>query len=204
MQPFTTLTAPVMPLPMANIDTDQLIPARFMRKSRQDGYGAYLLYDMRFDRDGRQRGGVVLDDPAYRGSQILVAGRNFGGGSSREAAVYALVDYGIRCVIAPHFGDIFTSNAVKNGLLPARMEADLVSRLLHAAEAQAGLLVTVDLPNQTVHLGEERFAFEILPNHKIQLIEGRDDIDLTLGHREEIETWVTADRTTRPWAQPNR
>ena len=203
MQPFMTLTAITVPLPMANVDTDQIIPARFMRKSRSQGYGPYLLYDVRFDDRGQPRG-MALDDPAYRGAQILIAGRNFGGGSSREAAVYALVDFGIRCVIAPSFGDIFTNNAVKNGLLPARVDREAANRLLEAAEAQPGQRLTVDLPNQTIALDDERFSFDVLPNHKTQLVEGRDDIDLTVRHAQEIKDWVAFDRANRPWAVPNR
>ena len=204
MEPFTRLTSVMVPLPMANIDTDQIIPARFMRKSRADGYGDYLLRDLRFDGDGRLRDDSTLDQPAYQGARILVAGRNFGGGSSREAAVYALVDFGFRCVIAPNFGDIFTSNAVKNGLLPARLEAACVDRLLRAAAERPGRCLTVDLPNQRVHLGRTALPFEILANHKAQLIAGWDDIDLTRRHAETIAHWVDADRAKRPWAIPRR
>ena len=122
MQPFQRLTATACPLPYANIDTDQLIPARFMKRSRAEGYGGYLLHDMRFSGDGAEIADFPLNRSRYRNAQIIVARRNFGAGSSREAAVYALVDYGIRCVIAPSFGDIFASNSVNNGLLPARVD----------------------------------------------------------------------------------
>ncbi len=203
MQPFTTLSAVVVPLPMANVDTDQIIPARFMRKSRAEGYGDYLLRDVRFDEQGQPRGGIALDDTAYAGAQIMVAGRNFGGGSSREAAVYALVDFGLRCVIAPSFGDIFTNNAVKNGLLPARVDDEAARRLIAAAETQPGRSITVDLPSQTIDLDGHKLPFDVLPNHKTQLIEGRDDVDLTLRHRQEIADWVALDRARRPWALPN-
>jgi len=203
MQPFTTLSAVVVPLPMANIDTDQIIPARFMRKSRAEGYGDYLLRDVRFDEQGQPRGGIALDDAAYAAAQILVAGRNFGGGSSREAAVYALVDFGLRCVIAPSFGDIFTNNAVKNGLLPARVDDEAARQLIATADAQPGRSITVDLPSQTIDLDGHKLPFDVLPNHKTQLVEGRDDIDLTLRHRQEIADWVALDRAKRPWASPN-
>ena len=203
MQPFTTLSAVVVPLPMANVDTDQIIPARFMRKSRSDGYGDYLLRDVRFDDHGRPRGGIALDDDAYAGARIMVAGRNFGGGSSREAAVYALVDFGLRCVIAPSFGDIFTNNAVKNGLLPARVDGAVAEQLIAATEARPGRSITVDLPTQTIDLDGLKLPFDVLPHHKTQLIEGRDDIDLTLRHRQEIADWVAFDRARRPWAPPN-
>ncbi|MEM7445968.1 MAG: 3-isopropylmalate dehydratase small subunit [Pseudomonadota bacterium] len=203
MQPFTTLTAPAVPLPMANVDTDQLIPARFMRKSRADGYGAYLLYDVRFNEEGKPRG-LALDDRAYAGAEILIAGRNFGGGSSREAAVYALADFGIRCVIAPSFGDIFTNNAVKNGLLPARVEAEISENLIEAAKSQPGLQIAVDLPNQTIGLNGKSWPFDVLDNHKAQLTSGQDDIDLTMRHAQEIADWVAFDRARRPWALPSR
>ena len=139
MQPFTRLTATACPLPLASVDTDQLIPARFMKRSRAEGYGGHLLYDLRFDADGRPRTGFPLNDPRWAGAQILVARRNFGAGSSREAAVYALVDFGIRCVVAPSFGDIFASNAVNNGLLPARVgEADAEALLFALRDGRRG------------------------------------------------------------------
>jgi 3-isopropylmalate/(R)-2-methylmalate dehydratase small subunit len=134
MQPFTHLTAMAVPLPYANIDTDQLIPARFMSRPRAQGYGEFLLYDR------RREPGFPLDDPAYAGAAIVVARRNFGGGSSREAAVYALVDAGIRCVIAPSFGDIFAANAANNGLLTARVSENVAEALLASPGA-----ISVDL-----------------------------------------------------------
>src|ERR1700722_14573749 len=121
MQPFTTLEAIACPLPLANVVTDQIIPARFLKRLRSEGYGGQLLHDLRFGADGTRKSTLALDDPRHRGARIMVARRNFGCGSSREAAVYALADFGIACVIAPSFGDIFRNNCVMNGVLPARL-----------------------------------------------------------------------------------
>lgn len=208
MQSFTTLTAPACPLGLANVDTDQLIPARFMKRSRAEGYGGFLLHDLRFDEDGRPRRPIPLDEPRHAGARILITRRNFGTGSSREAAVYALWDYGIACVIAPSFGDIFASNAVKNGLLPAQVsEAD--------AETLLGLLadggsLTVDLEavsitvagtNTMEHHGQ-RFTFVIDPVRRLQLLNGWDDIDLTLRHTAEIADYRASRATSQPWIFP--
>jgi 3-isopropylmalate/(R)-2-methylmalate dehydratase small subunit len=176
--PFTTLTAPVMVLNRANIDTDQIIPARFLRKPRSVGYGQFLFADL----------GVTLP----QGAAILLAGPNFGCGSSREGAVYALVDAGIRCVIAPSFGDIFSGNAAQNGLLTVA---------LALPGLPAGEVLTVDLPAQAVRLPDGTVQhFEIDPFRKQRLLEGRDDIDLTLAHEAEIAAFEARDRRERPWA----
>lgn len=203
MQPFTRLTATACPLPLASVDTDQLIPARFMKRSRAEGYGGHLLYDLRFDADGRPRAGFPLNDPRRAGAQILVARRNFGAGSSREAAVYALVDFGIRCVVAPSFGDIFASNAVNNGLLPARVgEAD-VEALLFALQDEGGPgEVTVDLEGRRILAGPLALGFEIDPVWRTKLLNGWDDLDLTLSHADRIAAFAARDRALRPWAAP--
>jgi 3-isopropylmalate/(R)-2-methylmalate dehydratase small subunit len=199
MKPFVTLAARACPLPVANVDTDQLIPARFMKQPRSAGYGAFLLHDLR-----REAGNpaAVLDDPRHAGAQVLVARRNFGCGSSREAAVYALADHGIRCVIAPSFGDIFASNAVKNGLLPARLPEDQVDELLQDALVLGGGPLEVDLPSQTIRVGNKVFSFEIEPVWKTQLVNGWDDIDMTRSYAAEIERFAARDATARPWAAP--
>jgi 3-isopropylmalate/(R)-2-methylmalate dehydratase small subunit len=199
MKPFVTLEARACPLPVANVDTDQLIPARFMKQPRSAGYCAFLLHDLR-----REAGNpaAVLDDPRHAGAQVLVARRNFGCGSSREAAVYALADHGIRCVIAPSFGDIFASNAVKNGLLPARLPEDQVDELLQDALVLGGGPLEVDLPSQTIRVGNKVFSFEIEPVWKTQLVNGWDDIDMTRSYAAEIERFATQDATARPWAAP--
>jgi 3-isopropylmalate/(R)-2-methylmalate dehydratase small subunit len=192
MEAFRVVTALACPLPRSGVDTDQLIPARFMKRSRAEGYGDYLLHDQRFDAEGRPRADFPLNDPARQGAHILVARRNFGGGSSREAAVYALVDYGFRCVIAPSFGDIFSSNAVNNGLLPARVsEEDAETLLALLAGGQAEL--TVDLESCVIRCGNRSFDFTVPPVWRTKLLNGWDDIDLTLSHREEIARFA-ADR----------
>lgn len=172
-------------LPAENVDTDQLIPARFMSAPRSAGYGGFLLHDLRGP-------GFSLDAPEAAGASILIAGRNFGCGSSREAAVYALVDAGFRAVIAPSFGDIFAGNAVGNGLLAARAE---IADLLDALPGPAA----IDLQAQTIRLGERTVPFEIDPVWKLKLLNGWDDIDLTARHRDEIATFARARRAAAPW-----
>ncbi|MHB2169805.1 3-isopropylmalate dehydratase small subunit [Alsobacter sp. R-9] len=199
MTPLTLVTAPAVPLPLANVDTDQIIPARFMRRSRAEGYGPVLLNDLRATAGHAAQ---VLDDPNYAGAQVLVARRNFGCGSSREAAVYALADFGFRCIVAPSFGDIFASNCVKNGVLPARVsEADAEELLALLAE---GGEITVDLESQTIRRGNRSFDFAIEPVWRTQLLNGWDDIDLTRSNADAIARFVAADATARPWATPRR
>jgi len=202
MTPFTRLTARACPLPLANVDTDQIIPARFMKQPRAAGYGGFLLHDLRFGPDGARKG-LPIDDPARAGARILVARRNFGGGSSREAAVYALADFGFSCVIAPSFGDIFASNAVNNGLLPARVTEEEAEMLL---DLLAGGLdgLTVDLESATVTAGNHVVPFAIDPVWRTKLLNGWDDLDLTLSHTAEIEAFAARDREARPWAAPRR
>jgi 3-isopropylmalate/(R)-2-methylmalate dehydratase small subunit len=177
-------------LPRENVDTDQIIPARFMSAPRAAGYGQFLLHDL------RGAPGFPLDDPQAQGASILVAGRNFGGGSSREAAVYALVDAGFRVVIAPSFGDIFASNAVNNGLLPARADtAALMGRL--------PVPLSVDLAAQRITGAGTSLAFEIDPVWKTKLANGWDDIDLTASHAAEIAAYAARRRETAPWVWPD-
>jgi 3-isopropylmalate/(R)-2-methylmalate dehydratase small subunit len=193
MEKFTRLTAVACPLPLAGIDTDQLIPARFLRRLRSEGYGQVLLHDL------RQTPGFPLDDPAYAGARILVARRNFGGGSSREGAVYALVDHGIRCVIAPSFGDIFAANAVGQGLLPAVVnEADAETLL---AILQAGSVsLTVDLTSCRIDARGAGVAFTIDPVWREKLLQGWDDVDLTISRQPEIEEFLVRYRQQNFWA----
>lgn len=188
-------------LGLENVDTDQLIPARFMSRSRAQGYGGFLLHDLRFE-NGAPRAGFPLNEPRCAGASILVARRNFGAGSSREAAVYALVDYGVRCVIAPSFGDIFASNAVKNGLLPATVsEADAEALLARLGGMDAPLAI-VDLEAQTIGVGDLELGFAIDPVRRLQLLNGWDDLDLTLRHSADIAAFRARDRALRPWARP--
>ena len=172
-------------LAVENIDTDQLIPARFMSAPRAAGYGQFLLHDLR-------GAGFPLDAPGAAGASILIAGRNFGSGSSREAAVYALVDAGFRAVIAPSFGDIFAANAVNNGLLPARADA---AGLLDALPAE----LAIDLGAQTVSGAGHSFGFEIDPVWKTKLLNGWDDIDMTAACRAEIAAFAARRREQAPW-----
>jgi 3-isopropylmalate/(R)-2-methylmalate dehydratase small subunit len=192
MRPFTTETAAMLKLPVANVDTDQLIPARFMKEPRKpDGYGRFLLHDL-LAEGGHQR--------PVPGQAILVARRNFGCGSSREAAVYALADFGFRVVIAPSFGDIFASNCVKNGVVPATVsEADAEALL-----AVGDMPVTVDLAAQRIACGNVVVDFAIDPVWRTQLLNGWDDIDLTFAEAERIKAFVARDGASRAWAAPRR
>lgn len=204
MTPFTALSAGVVPLRLANVDTDQLLPGRFLRKPRSDGYDAYLFHDLRRTPEGAMRDDFPLNQPAYAKAEILVADRNFGGGSSREGAVYALADSGFRCVIAPSFGDIFRSNAAKNGVLPIVLPIEVVERIWTMAEGDPAAPLTVDLASQTVRLANDPdpIGFEIDPFVKECLLAGRDDIDLTLGHGEALATFETDYAARFPWRSP--
>jgi 3-isopropylmalate/(R)-2-methylmalate dehydratase small subunit len=200
MHKFVRLTARACPLPVPNINTDQILPARFLKWPRSRGLGTVLFQDLRFDADGKERADFPLNQPQFRAAKIIVVARNFGGGSSREAAVYALYDYGIRCVIAPSFGDIHYHNAIKNGLLPAIMsEADAAALAGHIA-AEPAQEVTVDLDAQTIVCGDRRYAFSIDPVSRNQLLNGWDDVDFTDSRRPEIAAFKEKDRDRRPWA----
>jgi 3-isopropylmalate/(R)-2-methylmalate dehydratase small subunit len=196
MDRFKTLTGTACPLRLENIDTDQLIPARFMSRPRAVGYGNYLLHDARTDETGAIHGRFILDNPRYVGASILIAKRNFGTGSSREAAVYALWDYGIRCVIAPSFGDIFASNATKNGLLLATVTEAVGETLLNDAIAT----MTVDLDAQTITSGKAQHSFVIDPARRQQLLNGWDDLDMTLCHTADIQLFRETRLKHQPWA----
>ena len=187
-------------LPQANIDTDQLIPARFMSVPRAEGYGPYLLHDMRRDAEGRLRAEFALN--RHEGASVLVAGRNFGSGSSREAAVYALVDAGICAVIAPSFGDIFASNAVNNGLLPARIDGALQAELATAL-AGGARDIEIDISARQLRLGTLSGAFELDDSWAKKLINGWDDIDLSLAHGMAIKKFKDLRYQTTPWAWPS-
>lgn len=191
MTPFTTATGKAARLPSANIDTDQIIPARFLGKRRADGYDRFLFHDLRAKSNS-------FPLRAKNNPPIVVAGANFGCGSSREAAVYALVDAGIRCVIAPSFGDIFAGNAVKNGLLTVVLPPEDCAALSQAATD--GVEITVDLPAQEVRAGDAVYAFSVDPFRKRCLLAGLDDIDLTLEHQEAIEAFEANIPSLRPWA----
>ncbi|SLN71455.1 3-isopropylmalate dehydratase small subunit [Oceanibacterium hippocampi] len=183
MAGWSRLDGLAVALAQDNIDTDQLIPARFMSVPRKDGYGDYLLHDQRFDADGTPRADMPLN--RHPKAEILVTRRNFGTGSSREAAVYALVDFGIRAVLAPSFGDIFASNAVNNGLLPARVPEQIIDALISRIGADTATL-SIDLENCDIRTPDSRISFELDPVWRLKLMNGWDDIDLTSRHRDAI------------------
>jgi 3-isopropylmalate/(R)-2-methylmalate dehydratase small subunit len=195
MTPFTILTAIAAPLEQENLDTDQIIPARFLHRPRAEDHGAFLFKDLRADPT------FVLSLPRWAGAQILVTNRNFGGGSSRESAVYALWDFGIRCLIGPGFGDIFAQNCLKNGLLPVRVsEAQALALRRHLTDSPASLPITVDLPGQAVKIeGLPAFGFTIDPFAKMCLVKGLDEISLTLESRPEIAAFEAARLKAEPW-----
>jgi 3-isopropylmalate/(R)-2-methylmalate dehydratase small subunit len=199
MQPFTNLDAVAAPLSRPNTDTDQIIPARFLRKLRCEGFANYLVHDLRFGADGRPRE-FVLNRPDYRAAKILVAERNFGCGSSREHAVYALWDYGFRAVIAPSFGDIFFGNAFKNGLLLIVLPGADVAALMRALEAKPGARMQVDLAGQTV-VGADgtSYRFDIDPYRKRCLLDGLDELAFTLSQRDAIARFEHAHAAAMPW-----
>ena len=200
MDKFTRLTAKACPLMQANLNTDQILPARYLKWPRSRGLGAVLFQDLRLDNTGSERADFPLNQPAWRDAKILLAGRNFGGGSSREAAVYAVCDHGFRCVIAPSFGDIFVQNAVKNGLLTVVVSEVDVSELGAAVAADPARPITVDLVRQTVTSGNKTYNFTIDPVGRNQLLNGWDDVDLTESYHDRITTFKDQDRIRRPWA----
>ena len=202
MEKFVRLTATACPLALSNLNTDQILPARYLKWPRSANLGRVLFQDLRCDADGKERSDFPLNQPAYREAKILVAGRNFGGGSSREAAVYALYDAGISCVIAPSFGDIFAQNAVKNGLLIAVLPEADVAELAAAISADAELPLSIDLEQQTISRGNRTYTFTVDPVSRNQLLNGWDDIDLTESNRDRIGAFQAEDQKRRPWAVP--
>jgi 3-isopropylmalate/(R)-2-methylmalate dehydratase small subunit len=184
---FETIKGLVAPLFQANIDTDQIIPKQFLTRIERTGYGAFLFNDWRLNPDGSPKPNFVLNDQRYAGASILVAGANFGCGSSREHAPWSLLDYGFRVVIAPSFGDIFFNNGLKNGLLPVRLEEQIVERLVENTQTIDGYSLTIDLENKTVADASGVIAtFEIDEFRRYCLLNGLDDIGLTLQHEEKI------------------
>ena len=193
MEPFTPLRAIAAPLPVPNIDTDQIIPARFLWRKRVDGWGHLLFHDLRFNDDGSAKPQFILNRPEFRDARILVAERNFGCGSSRETAVWSLYDYGIRAVIAPSFGDIFQNNSLQNGLLPIVLPAAAVETLIASLNQTPGSHMAVDLVDQQV-AGPDgtSYGFDIDPFRKQCLLAGTDEVGFTLGLRPEIEAFENA------------
>jgi 3-isopropylmalate/(R)-2-methylmalate dehydratase small subunit len=190
MQPFRTLTALAAPLDRTNVDTDQIIPKQFLKRIERTGYGDFLFFDWRRTAAGDPDPAFVLNDPRYKGAQILIAGKNFACGSSREHAAWALSDFGFRAVIAPTFADIFFSNAGKNGIVLARLSEEQVAELLNNAATIPNYQLTVSLEDQTVVDGRGFSAtFEVDPFRKFCLLEGLDDIGLTLRHEAALDTF---------------
>jgi 3-isopropylmalate/(R)-2-methylmalate dehydratase small subunit len=199
MTPFKTLTAVAAPLPLANVDTDQIIPKQFLATVERTGLGKGLFYDMRFDAEGAEKPDFVLNKPEYRGAEILLAGPNFGCGSSREHAPWALLDFGIRCVIASSFADIFYNNCFNNGILPLALDQADVERLMAEARG-ANHKFIVDLGVQTVFSPSgESYRFKIDAGRKTKLLEGLDDIGMTLKRELEITAFEHERRERAPW-----
>ena len=204
MEKFVQLTAKACPLALPNLNTDQILPARYLKWSRSKGLGAVLFQDLRRDADGNERPDFPLNQAAYRDAKILLAGRNFGGGSSREAAVYAIYDDGFRCIIAPSFGDIFAQNAVKNGLLTAVLPEDDIANFAALVVSDPEQQIMVDLKQQTISCAEVSVTFTIDPISRNQLLNGWDDVDLTESYRATIASFKALDRQRRRWAVPTR
>jgi 3-isopropylmalate/(R)-2-methylmalate dehydratase small subunit len=197
MQPFTTLHAIAAPLLLQNIDTDMIIPKQFLKTIKRTGLSEGLFYEMRYDVTGKKQDDFVLHRAPFDKAEIIVAGDNFGCGSSREHAPWALLDFGIRCVIAPSFADIFFGNCFKNGILPIRLSQAQVDII--AAHAAQGEKITVDLAEQTVAAGKDIFSFEIEAFRKHCLLNGLDDIGLTLQETAQIDSYEQAQKERAPW-----
>lgn len=199
MQKFTTLSGVAAPMPLVNVDTDMIIPKQFLKTIKRTGLGRYLFNDMRFKQDGSEIADFVLNKPAYRKAEILVAGENFGCGSSREHAPWALADFGIRCVIASSFADIFFNNCFKNGVLPIVLPQSQVDQLMEIA-AKGGKL-TIDLEHQTVSAYPENlgFSFDVDPFRKHCLLNGLDDIGLTEQRADDISSFEKRRKSDQAW-----
>ena len=201
MDAFTRLDAKAAPLPLANIDTDQIIPKQFLKTVERAGLAKGLFYDLRFDRDGVEKPGFVLNQPAYKGAGVLIAGDNFGCGSSREHAPWALMDFGVKAVVSTSFADIFYNNCFQNGLLPVVLKAAEVQRLME--EARGGNhVVSIDLETQTVTSPSGAvFTFEIDPNRKQKMLKGLDAIGETLEAAPAIDTYEMRRALSQPWLE---
>ena len=200
MEKFTTLTGIAAPLPIVNVDTDMIIPKQHLKTIERTGLGRGLFDEMRYDDAGHENPDFVLNKPQYRDAEVLIAGENFGCGSSREHAPWAIRDFGIRCVIAPSFADIFHNNCFKNGILPIALPRDQVDVLMQDAEKGANARMTVDLEAQTVTTSDgETFHFEVDAFKKHCLLEGLDDIALTMEKVDAIASFETRAEAERPW-----
>jgi 3-isopropylmalate/(R)-2-methylmalate dehydratase small subunit len=200
MRKFTTMTGVAAPIPLINIDTDMIIPKQFLKTITRSGLGKSLFFEMRYDDDGHELPNFVLNQKPYRNAEIIVAGDNFGCGSSREHAPWALQDFGIRAVIAPSFADIFFGNCYKNGMLPIVLPQEQIDVLMADAASDNARVLTIDLPNQkVVRANGESFSFEINPSSKLQLVEGLDEIGQTLQRNAEIASFEQRQSLSQPW-----
>jgi 3-isopropylmalate/(R)-2-methylmalate dehydratase small subunit len=201
MEKFTTLTGVAAPLPLRNVDTDMIIPKQFLKTILRTGLGKSLFFEMRYDQAGNEVPDFVLNQPAYRKAQILVTGENFGCGSSREHAPWALLDFGIRCIIAPDFADIFYNNCFQNGILPIKLPQADVDKLMDDASRGSNATITVDLDAQEIRGPDSGvIRFDIDPFRKHCLLHGLDNIGLTLEKQQAIEAYEEKAQTARPWA----
>jgi 3-isopropylmalate/(R)-2-methylmalate dehydratase small subunit len=204
VEAFKTLRATAVPYPGVNVDTDQILPARFLSKPRAGGFAQYLFHDLRFDDEGKEREGFILNRPPYRDARILVGEENFGCGSSRENAVWAVHDYGFQVVIAPSFGDIFFSNSLKNGLLPIRLKHDAVAAIITLLSEQQGATLEIDLAAQTVTDPNGKVhAFDIDGFSKHSLLNGIDELDYTLAQMDRIDEFERRHRAEQEWVMPD-
>ena len=205
MDKFTKLTGVAAPLPRVNVDTDAIIPKQYLKTIKRTGLKAGLFYEWRTNQDGSEKPDFVLNKPAYKNAQILVAGANFGCGSSREHAPWALLDFGIRCVIAPSFGDIFFNNCFKNGMLPIALPQAEVDKLMQDAEKGANATISVDLEKQEITRPDGGvIKFDIDPFRKYCLLNGFDDIGLTLRQKDKIDGYEAERRRSMPWLDASR
>jgi 3-isopropylmalate/(R)-2-methylmalate dehydratase small subunit len=200
MDKFTTLTGVAAPLPIRNVDTDMIIPKQFLKTIKRTGLGKSLFYEMRFDQEGNEVADFVLNQPAYRQATILVTGENFGCGSSREHAPWSLLDFGIRCIIAPDFADIFYNNCFQNGILPIKLPQSEVDKLMDDASRGANATLTIDLEAQEIRGPDGGvIKFDIDPFRKHCLMNGLDSIGLTLEKKQSIESFEATTAIARPW-----
>jgi 3-isopropylmalate/(R)-2-methylmalate dehydratase small subunit len=200
MQAFTKLTGIAAPLPKANVDTDQIIPARFLKSISRLGFGKNLFANFRFKEDGSENPDFVLNQEPYRKAEVLIAFENFGCGSSREHAPWALLDFGIRCVIAPDFADIFHNNCFKNGVLPVRLPREICEKLMEDAKMGGNARISVDLERQVVvRPNGEEIPFQIDPLRRHLMLNGLDDIGQTMQHAPAIDSFESRQRAAQPW-----
>jgi 3-isopropylmalate/(R)-2-methylmalate dehydratase small subunit len=202
MQPFTVLTAVAAPLEIAKIDTGMILPGRYMRRHRRPGhdYGEAFLYDLRFDDNGQPRADFPTNQPAYRDAKILVTDQDFGCGSSREGAAFAVMDFGLQALVGVSFGEIFQGNCIQNGIVAVTLPEAAIHDLWRQLREKPGAEITIDLPNQTVTAPDGNLhGFDISPLRKDRLVRGIDDIDVTLEYRDAIEAFETRRRAAVPW-----